>query len=413
MPNTGMNNYYIKRTLSHKVAELNRFYPCILVTGARQVGKSTLLRHILPESMRYISLDDFLLADYARRDPAGFLESNPGPLCIDEVQYAPDLLRAIKMKVDADRQPGMYWLTGSQRFNMMAGVSETLAGRIGIIDMYSLSQNEMYGTGCTTIFNPAAPATGLCQESLCSLPMLYERILRGGYPEIQKQPQLPTYDFFRDYVQTYVERDVRQLTQITDEAAFMRMMRSAALRSGQQIVYSDLARDAGVSPKTAAAWVSILQASGLVELLEPYYVNTTKRLAKTPKLYFMDTGLCCWLAGWRDAATLMESNYAGAILETWVYGQLIRSYANVGRRPIISYYRAHEGAEVDFIIEENGGIYPMEVKRSGSPMEKDLRWSRNVPVAPWFKLQPPVLFCTIEELRSMPHGATAFPISGI
>lgn len=404
---------YMSRSLSYKVSELNRFYPCIMVTGARQVGKSTLLQHMLPAGMKYVSLDDFQLADYARKDPMGFLEQYSSPLCIDEVQYAPDLFRAIKIKVDENRHPGMYWLTGSQRFNMMQGVSESLAGRIGIVDMYSLSQRELYGDAKGSVFNPAAPETCLCKESICNLETLYERIMLGGYPEIQKQPQLPTYDFFRDYVQTYVERDVRQLTKITDAAAFMRMLRSVAMRTGQQLVYSDLARDAGVSSKTVAAWVSILQASGIVELLEPYHVNTTKRLAKTPKVYFMDTGLCCWLAGWRNTATLMESNYAGAILETWVYGQLMRSYASEGKRPIISYYRDHDGAEVDFIIEENGGIYPMEVKRSGTPSDNDLRWCRNIPVASWATLKAPILFCTIEELRGMPHGATAFPISGM
>lgn len=404
---------YVERSLGQKVTELSRFFPCVLVTGARQVGKSTLLKHLLPEDMQYISLDDFQQADFARKDPMGFLNQYNGPLCIDEVQYAPELFRAIKIKVDADRKAGMYWLTGSQRFNMMQGVSESLAGRIGIVDMYSLSQRELYGRSQEGTFTPTAPAGGFCKESVCQLNTLYERILQGGYPEMQKQKQLATYDFFRDYVKTYVERDVHQLTKVTDEAAFMRMMRSAAMRSGQQLVYSDLARDAGVSPKTVAAWISILQTSGIVELLEPYHVNTTKRLAKTPKLYFMDTGLCCWLAGWRDAATLKESNFAGAILETWVYGQLIRHYANIGQRPIISYYRTHEGAEVDFIIEENGGIYPMEVKRSGTPMDKDLRWCRNIPVASWFTLKPPTLFCTVEEVRGMPHGATAFPISGL
>lgn len=324
--------------MSRKVEELSRFYPCVLLTGARQVGKSTLLRHMLPDGMRYLTLDDYQLADVAKGDPMGFLDAYDGPLCIDEVQHAPELFRAIKMKVDANRRPGMYWLTGAQRFHMMKGVSDSLAGRIGIVDLYSLSQREISGDCATAEYEPATPHESVCEASLCGLRELYERIWRGGYPEVIRHPGM-VYDFFRDYVQTYVERDVRSLSQVGDLGAFVKLMRSAAMRTGQQLVYSDLARDAGVSPKTAVAWISILQASGILELLEPYHVNTTKRLAKTPKLYFTDTGLCCWLAGWCSAEQLMEGAFAGAILETWVYGQLMRSYANAGVRPTISYYR--------------------------------------------------------------------------
>lgn len=403
---------YLERSAACKVTELTGYYPCVLLTGARQVGKSTLLRRIMPEGMRYISLDDFQQADFARKDPLGFLESYGTPLCIDEVQYAPDLFRAIKIKVDSDRQPGMYWLTGSQRFSMMKGVSETLAGRIGIIDLYSLSQRELYGDATPAPFAPGAAANSVCPASACGLKELYERILCGGYPELFKMG-VPRYDFFRDYVQTYVERDVRQLTQVGDEAAFVRMMRSAAMRTGQQLVYSDLARDAGVSPKTVAVWISILQSSGIIDLLEPYHVNTIKRLSKTPKLYFMDTGLCCWLAGWRSTESVMESNYAGAILETWVYGQLMRSYANAGIKPAISYYRSHDGAEVDFVLEDDGRVYPIEVKRSATPADADLRWCRKMPVASWSSLQPPVLCYTGEEVRPMSFGAVALPVSAL
>lgn len=407
------NREYVPRSMGRKVEELSRFYPCVLLTGARQVGKSTLLRHMLPEGMTYLTLDDYQLAEYAQSDPMGFLDAYPAPLCIDEIQYAPQLFRAIKMKVDADRRPGMYWMTGSQRFHMMKGVSDSLAGRIGIVDLYSLAQRELYGDADGGVYTPEQPDEAVCEKSLCGLRELYERIWRGGYPALHRDPDLPAYDFFRDYVQTYAERDVRSLTQVGDLEAFVKLMRSAAMRSGQQLVYSDLARDAGVSPKTAAAWISILQASGIVELLEPYHVNTTKRLAKTPKLYFCDTGLCCWLAGWRSAEQLMEGPFSGAILETWVYGQLMRRYANAGIKPAMTYYRDLDGAEVDFVLELNGGVYPLEVKRSSAPMESDLRWCRKIPVPSWAELKAPVVFCTSEKARPMPHGAWAFPISGL
>lgn len=400
--------------MSSAVQNLSRFFPCVLVTGARQVGKSTMLKHIMPEGMRYVTLDDYLVADYAKKDPIGFLEKWGSPLCIDEIQYAPELLRAIKLKVDAvDQKPGMYWLTGSQRFVMMKGVSESLAGRIGIVDLHSLSQREMgQGKPCSAPFNPEKAQELVQENQLCGLEELYERILQGGYPRLIQQKDMDKDAYFRAYVQTYVERDVQALTQVSNQAAFVKLMRSAALRTGQQLVYSDLARDAEVSPKTAASWIAILKTSGIVELLEPYYTNTTKRLAKTPKLYFMDTGLCCWLAGWDNAQQLMNSAYAGAILETWVYGQLVRSFANVGQQARLTYYRDRNGAEVDFILEKNGSLYPMEVKRSSSPSIQDLRWAKQIPTGK-AELRPGIVFCTANTLVPMPFGATGFPISAL
>lgn len=405
---------YLERVMSHTVEELSRYFPCVLVTGARQVGKSTMLKRMLPEGMKYVTLDDYMMADYAKKDPIGFLEEWGSPLCIDEIQYAPELLRAIKIKVDAaEQEPGMYWLTGSQRFVMMKGVSESLAGRIGVVDLHSLSQREIMQSKPSAVpFDPEKAESMQQREGICGLQELYERILQGGYPRLIQRAGLDRNAYFHSYVQTYVERDVQALTQVSNQASFVKLMRSAALRSGQQLVYSDLARDADVSPKTAAAWIAILQASGIVELLEPYYVNTTKRLAKTPKLYFMDTGLCCWLAGWDNAQQLMNSAYAGAILETWVYGQLMRSFANAGQRPHLTYYRDRNGAEVDFLLEKNGRLYPMEVKRSSSPSIQDLRWCQQIPTGN-AELRPGIVFCTASSFIPLPFGAAAFPISAL
>ncbi len=405
---------YLERAMKAKVEELTQFFPCVLVTGARQVGKSTMLQRIMPPGMRYVTLDDYMVAEHAKKDPIGFLDEWGYPLCIDEIQYAPELLRAMKLKIDAAEQaPGMYWLTGSQRFVMMKGVSESLAGRIGIADLHSLSQREMGRAPLNHApFEPAHPAENLQLKNTCGISELYERIHRGGYPRLIQQPGLNPATYFSAYTQTYVERDVQALTQVSNLSAFVKLMRSAAMRTGQQLVYSDLARDADISPKTAAAWISILQTSGIVELLEPYHVNTTKRLAKTPKLYFMDTGLCCWLAGWDNPTQLMNSGYAGAILETWVYGQLVRSFANAGVRPQLTYYRDRNGAEVDFLIEKNGCLYPMEVKRSSSPSINDLRWSKTIPLGQ-NTLCPGIVFCTADSYIPMPFGAAGFPISAL
>ncbi len=410
----GLKDAYLERAISAKVKELSQFFPCVLITGARQVGKSTMLKRIMPEGMRYVTLDNYMVADYARKDPIGFLNEWGCPLCIDEIQYAPELLRAMKLKIDAaEQESGMYWLTGSQRFAMMKGVSESLAGRIGIVDLHSLSQREMEQQPLNLkAFDPEHPASNVQQQNICGLAELYERIIQGGYPRLTQQAGIKRDTYFSAYVQTYVERDVQALTQVSNLAAFVKLMRSAAMRTGQQLVYSDLARDADISPKTAAAWISILQTSGIVELLKPYHINTTKRLAKTPKLYFMDTGLCCWLAGWENAAQLMNGGYAGAILETWVYGQLVRSFANAGERPRLTYYRDRNGAEVDFIHEKNGCLYPMEVKRSSSPSTNDLRWVKHIPLGT-AQLRPGIVFCTADSYIPMPFGAAGFPISAL
>ncbi len=413
--NKSVDAGYRERSLENKVRELNDCFACIMVTGARQVGKSTMLKRLMPGNMRYVTLDDPEMADYAKKDPIGFLNEMGEPLCIDEVQYAPEVLRAIKIRVDeAQQRPGMYWLTGSQRFDMMKGVSESLAGRVAIVDLYSMSQREVCGGEvCHEPFDPARAKELVQTQNICDLSELYRRIWLGGYPMPVLRPQMGVDDYFRSYVQTYVERDVQALSQVGNLASFVRLMRSAAMRTGQQLVYSDLARDAEVSPKTAAAWVSILQASGIISLLEPYHVNTTKRLAKTPKLYFMDTGLCCWLAGWNNAEQLKNSAYAGAILETWVYGQLVRSFANGGQRPFLYYYRDRDGAEVDFLLLQNGGIYPMEVKRSSSPSTSDLKWASRIPVGLHYELKPGIVFCTAEKPIPMPFGAYGFPIQAL
>ena len=414
--NTAMarSRAYITRGINREILELNRHYPCLLITGARQVGKSTLLKQIMPKGMRYVSLDTESLSEFAQRDPAGFLDSYGTPLCIDEVQYAPRLFRTIKARVDAQQKNGMYWLTGSQRYLMMHNVSESLAGRIGIVDMHTLSQNETNGDGKAGPLTLNNLSKSVCKESLCDMRTLYKRIICGGYPKLFREPGLTPATFFRNYVNTYVKRDVRELTNVQNDVAFTKFMKAVALRTGQQLVYADIAKTIEVDPKTVASWISILQASGIVELVQPYYVNITKRLAKTPKLYFMDTGLCCWLAGWKNVEHLMQGAPSGAIMETWVYGQIVRRYANHGQHPEITYYRNMDnGAEVDFVIEENDRVYPMEVKRTSTPLMDDLRHCRKLPVASDCELMPPVLFCTVKEPQAMPFKALAFPISGL
>ncbi len=411
---SGMKNEapYYARTAAAKVNYLSAHYPCVLVLGARQVGKSTMLKEQCPEGMNYVTLDDYTLAAQAKSDPVGFLQEHKAPLFIDEVQYAPELLRVIKMKVDESRQNGMYWLTGSQQFHLMQGVTETLVGRVGILDLHSLSQREILGNGdAAPVINPDDLREYLAGGSVCDIHELYERIWRGGYPALWKDRELEPEDFYDSYMRTYLERDVRELSQIGNRAAFVKFMQSAALRTGQQLVYADIARDAEVSPNTVKSWISILETTGIISLLQPYSANAIKRLTKTPKLYFMDTGLCAWLAGWKSSKSLMNSPMAGAILETWVYGQLIRSFNHNGKRPQLYFFRDAKGtAEVDFVLVQDGTIYPMEVKRSSSPAAADLRHAAKIPTGP-FTLHPGIVFCTAEQMYALDKGAVAFPIS--
>ncbi len=405
---------YIPRKALATVAEMARSFPCVMVTGARQVGKSTMLKQIMPGDMRYISLDDFRLLQRAKNDPIGFLEEMGAPLCIDEVQYAPDLLRAIKLKVDEADTPGMYWLTGSQRFHMMKGASESLAGRVGIVELNTLSQREAERDATAPDFFPSleqlrekAPA-----RCSCDISELYIRIWRGGYPALHRNLNRNINHYFDAYLQTYLERDVQALTQVGDKNAFLTLMQSAAARTGQQLVYADIAQDAGISPKTAKNWISILETSGIISLLQPYHTNTIKRLSKTPKLYFMDTGLCAWLCNWPTPATLQSGAMSGAILETWVFGQLYRALGNRGMRSRLCYYRDSNGSEVDFLLEHEGKLYPMEVKRNSNPSLADLKAVNGIPTGKAI-MQPGIVLCTAREMLGLGKGNYAFPISAM
>ncbi len=404
---------FFPRTAAAKVLDLSTQFPCVLVTGARQVGKSTLLRSIMPQEMRYITLDDYRLTRQAQEDPIGLLEEYGTPLCIDEVLYAPELFRAIKLKVDTARNPGMYWLTGSQRFSVMKGVSESLAGRIGILELQSLSQRELLRCGDTTLaFSADSPLAHPDPALCCDVNLLYERIHRGGYPALHENPDLNLNDYFSSYLQTYIQRDVHALAHIGNHVSFTKFLQSAAARSGQQLVYADLARDADVSLNTAKSWISILEASGIIALLRPYYINCSKRLTKSPKLYFCDTGLCAWLGGWSNPEVLRKGAFAGPILETWVFNQLSRSFSHAGLQPPLSYYRDGTGAEVDFILRRNGYLLPIEVKKSDSPSAAALEAASKIPLGS-LSLEPGIVLCTAQSSLPLGRGSHSFPISAL
>lgn len=410
------NSLYHERSMHDTLETAAAAFPCVLLTGARQVGKSTLLQHLREKGLfeHYVSLDDFAVATAARRDPALFLEMHGCPLCIDEIQYAPELMRAIKARVDADRRPGMYFLTGSQRFLLMKGVTESLAGRVGVVELQTLSQREAANMGVgVPVFDPKTPLGIMERAPLCSLEELYARILRGGYPELCCNPAMPRELFFSSYLKTYIERDVTALTQVGDKGAFQDMMRAAAQLTGQQLVYSDLARDAGVSMPTVKRWISILETSGIITLLRPYSTTTSKRLTKSPVLHFTDTGFCSWLADIHTPQELMnDRRLCGHILESWVFGQLCRRFLNRGIEPRLHFFRESNGAEVDILLEQGRTLYPIEVKRSLNPQLSDLKGMRAIPLGNR-TLGKGIVFCPVTQPLPLGDGNLALPISAL
>ncbi|MEZ5478680.1 MAG: ATP-binding protein [Thiolinea sp.] len=321
---------YTPRTLKPTIAQVSQSFPVLLLTGARQVGKTTLLEHCAPADYRYVTLDDPEQAALAKTDPALFFQRHPPPVIIDEVQYAPELFRAIKLMVDRSKKPGQFWLTGSQKFRLMQGITESLAGRVAVLDLSGLSYAEISQRAAQVMpFLPGPawlePARARADPPL-TLPALYRLIWRGSYPAIASNPDLSRDLFYNAYIQTYLQRDVRDLTRVGDERAFLLFLRALAARTAQLINYADLARDVDIDQKTAKAWLSILETSGIVYLLQPWHSNISKRLLKTPKLYFMDTGLCAYLTQWSSPETLEAGAMNGAVLENWMLMEILKSY---------------------------------------------------------------------------------------
>lgn len=344
---------WIERSIYQKILDLSRKRPAILLTGARQTGKTSLLKHAFADA-NYVSLDLPLSAELAEQDGQQFLAKFAEPLIIDEVQYAPQLFRHLKLAIDADRdKTGRFFLTGSQKFSLMQNISESLAGRISIIECLPLSLLELENH-----FKKRAEGE-----------QLVEWMLYGGYPEIYRASLSPAV-FFSDYVATYLERDVRQLINVKDLRDFERFMRLLALQTGQLLSFTSLATDVGVSPNTVKSWVSVLQASQVIHLVEPFYRNASKSIKKNPKIYFLDTGLCCFLLGLSAKEELLSYQNLGALFETLVFGQIYRKISLEGHIERLYFYRDAHGREVDFIIEKALKYRLVEVKWNPNPKRK-------------------------------------------
>jgi len=354
--------------------EASAQFPVLLLTGPRQVGKTTLLRHLSATNRRYVTLDDLAARDLARRDPVLFLQKYGPPVLIDEIQYAPEVLTAIKLAVDRDRQPGAFWLTGSQQFAVMKGITETLAGRVAILTLLGLTQREADGRPAALppfLPDDAALTARAQAPAAMTLRDVYARIWRGGMPALVTGQIRDRDLFYRSYVQTYLERDVRDLTQVGDLNAFGRFLRAVAARTAQMLNYSDLARDCAISVNTARKWMSVLEGSFQVAILPAYHTNLSKRLYSTPKVHFLDTGLCAYLTEWSSPETLEAGAMSGALFETFVFGEILKTWHNRGRRPTFHYYRDKDGREIDLLIAHDGRLWPVEIKKATLVRESD------------------------------------------
>ncbi|MCL2661939.1 MAG: ATP-binding protein [Oscillospiraceae bacterium] len=359
---------YIKRAIEDSVVKVSKTFPVLLMSGPRQVGKTTLLKHLSDKTRNYVTLDDPDVRNTARNDPALFMHRYTPPILIDEIQYAPQILPYIKMSVDNSGNMGDFWLTGSQAFHMMKNVSESLAGRVGIINLLGLSTNEINS-------QPSEPFT-TSPERLMSrvknvrkldLHTLYERIFLGAFPALHRENPPELSEFYRSYINTYLQRDIKDLTQVADETAFYSFMTIVAARTARPVIYEEIAKDAGISAPTAKKWISILVSSGLIALVQPYHNNVLKRAVKMPLMHFLDTGLCAYLLKWGNPEILERGAMSGAFFESWVFSEIYKSYLNAGREVPVYYYRDKEKREIDILIYENGTLYPIEIKKSASP----------------------------------------------
>lgn len=360
---------YIKRDLESKILALSAEYSCILITGPRQVGKTTVLKQLMTNDREYVTLDDLEERKLAKTDPAMFLQVHSLPIFIDEVQYAPELFSYIKIAIDNGAAPGAFWLTGSQAFKLMELAQESLAGRVAILHMTSLSQHEIYGSGETEPFSIdfAQLKSRKKTNAPADMKEIYERIWNGSMPGLASGRFSDRDVFYNSYLQTYIERDVSELIERVDKIMFADFVRAASCRSGQMLNIHDIAVDVGVSDDTAKRWLAVLERSGVIFYLRPYSNNLLKRTVKTPKMYFFDTGLVAYLTRYSSPEILANGAINGAILENYVVSEIRKTYFNNAKECLMWYYRDKDSNEIDMVMESDGELHPIEIKRSVNP----------------------------------------------
>ena len=361
---------YIKRTLEQKILEINEDYSCLLLIGPRQVGKTTMLEHLMEGTNRQkVTLDDTENRRLAKTDPALFLELHPAPVLIDEVQYAPELFSHIKINVDNGAAPGSYWLTGSQAFQLMELAQESLAGRTAIVHMSALSQSELYGDHWSEPLSLNLQKLNSRKEHLaaCGSAEMFERIWNGGMPGHRSGRFKDRDVFYSSYIQTYINRDVTDMIPGVDKLLFADFIRAAACRVGQMLNTHDIAGDVGVSDDIAKRWLQVLEKSEVIFYLRPYSNNLLKRTVKTPKMYFFDTGLVAYLTKYSSPEILMNGAINGAILENYTVAEIRKTWLNSAKECLMHYYRDKDTNEIDMVVEADGELHPLEIKKSTNP----------------------------------------------
>lgn len=372
---------YIKRHLETTIEKLSSCFKVLLVTGPRQVGKTTLLRKLADSGRTYVTMDDINVRSLAMTEPALFLQRYKPPLLIDEIQMAPKLLSYIKMYVDEQGRNGDFWLTGSQAFELMNGVSESLAGRIAVVNLLGLSYGELLARPAATFVPETEFLLKRAQDSLL-LPMsdLFERIWQGSMPALNNASEQDWNCYYSSYVQTFLQRDVKELAQVNDELQFYRFLCAAASYTGSMLNYAALAKEVEITPPTAKQWLKVLAAAGLVYFLEPFAHPNLKYAVKAPKLYFTDTGLAAYLLRWSSAATLEAGAMASNFFETWVVNEIYKSFINCGQVPPLSYFRDFNTKEIELLIETDGCVYPLAIRKSAQPAREIKKFEILKPV---------------------------------
>ena len=365
---------YIKRAVEDTITRVSKIFPILLVTGPRQVGKTTLLLKMAEAQQndgiarKYVTLDDPDVRYLAKHDPALFLQRYSPPVLIDEIQYAPELLPYIKMSVDRSRKKGDFWITGSQAFHLMKNVSESLAGRVGIINLLGLSDAEIYQEPSEPFQTDAEYLMKhLSIKRKRDLNEIYRRIFKGSMPELYADENVDWETYYRSYVDTYLQRDIRDLTQVADEMQFYNFMTIVAAQTSKPVVYEELANATGISAPTAKKWLSILVSSHIIALVQPFHNNALKRIVKMPLIHFLDTGLAAYLLKWGNSEALEKGAMSGAFFESYVFSEIYKSYLNAGKEPPIFYYRDKDKKEIDLLLYQNGILSPIEIKKSASP----------------------------------------------
>ena len=406
---------YITRAMEKTVLKASAQFPVVMVCGQRQTGKSTMLRHISEPDRVYVSFDKLETRKLAENDPEMFFETYGHKLLIDEFERVPSILISIKEIIDnavynEEEVNGLIWLTGSQKFVMMKNISETLAGRVAVLTMLPLSQREIDVKDSIPFFPDIETLKSRDYEKK-TLSKIFERIFQGGMPKLFSENDFDRDMYFSSYMDTYIQRDISALEQVGKLDEFRSLVTCLAANTSKELNYDSLSKEIGVSAPTVKEWITILERSGIIYILRPYYNNVSKRLVKTPKCYFLDTGLAAYLTRWPTYETLMNGNASGAFFETFVFGEILKSYYNNGKEPNFYYYKDIDKKEIDLIMVGADKVYPIEIKKAKMPSEPDKNFKVLEKLG--MEVMPGLVLCMADELFPLKHDLWLCPVSKI